>query len=327
MKVVVAGLLVAIATMAMLPTRAVDPASHAAPVTRYADAVARIERQQSVDARVAAVGGGTLFMTHGRRTARVVVLFHGFTDSPRQFVHVAARLFETGDNVYVPRLPHHAERNGTIGSLARLTAEELASFADSSIDIAGGLGDSVIAAGVSAGGTIAAWIAERRSDVQRVVVIAPVLEIGRVPSFLETPLMNVGLRLPNVNRSEGRDPARPDRDPGVSTRAVAQLLRLGHAVRELAQKTPPRAREIIFVVNANDHTVKTAPVLELARAWSASHTPVTVYQFPRKLNLPHDIAEAAHENADTTVVYPVLRALINGQRPLPVLAARRLWPR
>jgi hypothetical protein len=51
-----------------------------------------------------------------------------------------------------------------------------------------------------------------------------------------------------------------------------------------------------------------------------------VYQFPRALNLPHDIAEVAHPNADTAVVYPALEALIDGRGVPSVLAAHRLWP-
>ncbi|MEO6877208.1 MAG: hypothetical protein ABI205_01925, partial [Gemmatimonadaceae bacterium] len=93
-----------------------------------------------------------------------------------------------------------------------------------------------------------------------------------------------------------------------------------------ARETPPLTRDIVFLVNANDHTVKTAPALELARRWSAGHASVTVYQFPRSLNLPHDIAEVAHPNADTALVYPALEALIDGRQPPPVLSQHRLWP-
>ncbi|CAN5862847.1 hypothetical protein BH11GEM2_BH11GEM2_31840 [soil metagenome] len=324
--VVVAGAVLLIALAAVIPPHAAEIVSHAAPAADYADAVSRVVRQQSADDRVAAPGGRTVLRTHGGRTARVVVLFHGFTNSPRQYEHFAERLYESGDNVYVPRLPHHAERNGTARTLAGLTAEELQQCADSAIDIANGLGDSVVAVGVSAGATLVAWIAQHRSDVHRVLIVAPVLEIARVPSFLAAPLMNFSLRFPNVTLNDPPDPARPDRERGVSTRAIAQLFRLGNAVRQEAQRTPPLTRDIVFVVNANDHTVKTAPALELARRWSGGGASVTVYQFPRSLNLPHDIAEEAHPNADPAVVYPALEAVIHGERPPPVLSGHRLWP-
>jgi hypothetical protein len=157
-------------------------------------------------------------------------------------------------------------------------------------------------------------------------MIAPVLEIGRLPSCLATPLLNFALRLPNVNRGEAPDPDRPDRDLGVSSRAVAALLRLGASVRRAALQARPRAGHIIFVMNANDHTVKTLPAVELARAWSAHGAAVVMYQFPLSLALPHDIAEEARVHANPAVVYPALEALIHGEPPPPVLAGHLLWP-
>jgi esterase/lipase len=323
---VVAGAVLLIALAAVIPTHAVELVSHAAPAADYAEAVSRVVRQQSADDRVAAPGGRTVLLTHGGPTARIVVLFHGFTNSPRQYEHLAERLYASGDNVYIPRLPHHAERNGTARTLAGLTAEELRQCADSAIDIAHGLGDSVIAVGVSAGATLVAWIAQHRSDVHRAVIVAPVLEIGRVPSFLAAPLMNLALRFPNVTRNDPPDPARPDRELGVSTRAIAQVLRLASAVRQASLRTPPLTRDIVFLVNANDHTVKTPPVLELARRWSGRGASVTVYEFPRSLDLPHDIAEEAHPNADPAIVYPALEAAIHGERPASLLSDHQLWP-
>lgn len=323
----VAALVLVIVLAAVIPTAPPSVASHSAPARDYADAVARVAKQQAADDRVVAPGGRSVLLTHGKRTARVVVLFHGYTNSPAQYQHFAERLYAAGDNVYVPRLPHHAERHGTAGTLATLTADELRQCADSAIDIADGLGDSVIASGVSAGGTIVAWVAQYRHDVHRAIIVSPVLEIGRIPSFLGSPLMRLALRVPNVTRNETPDPLRPDRDLGVSTRAVAELLQLGVAVRDAARHTPPAAHDIVFVTNANDHTVKTPPTVELARRWNQHGAAAIVYQFPRSLGLPHDIAEEAHPNARPQVVYPALEALIHGDPPPPVLMDHRLWPR
>jgi len=323
---VVTGVILVIALAAVMPIHTRECISHGRPARDYADAISRVIRQQESDDRVVAPGGRSVLLTHGGRTGRTDILFHGFTNSPRQYEHLAARLYAAGDNVYIPRLPHHAERNGTAASLAGLTAEELRHYADAAVDVAVGLGHSVIVAGVSAGGTIGAWIAQYRADIHRVVIIAPMLEIGRIPSFLAVPLMHFALRVPNVTRTEPPDRMRPDRDLGVSSRAVAELLRLGTAVRRAATRTSPLTRHMVFVMNANDHTVKTLPAVELARCWSAHGAAVVMYQFPLSLALPHDIAEEAREHANPAVVYPALEALIHGERPPPVLTGHRLWP-
>jgi esterase/lipase len=319
-------LVLLIVLLAVLPIQTPVFASHPAPAASYADAVDRITRRQQADDRVATPGGQSVVMTHGMPTARVIVLFHGFTNSPRQFEHLAALLFAAGDNVYVPRLPHHAERHGNAKTLARLTAQELRAWAASAVDLARGLGDSVIVAGVSAGGTTAAWVAQYRPDVRRAVIVAPVFAIGRVPSFLDAPLMNLALRIPNLTRSYAPDSLRPDRELGVSTRAIAQLLLLGRAIRRAGDERPPATRDIVFVLNGNDHTVKAAPAVALARRWSQEGAHVAVYEFPRSLGLPHDIAEEAHPNANPSVVYPALGALIRGEPPPAVLESHRIWP-
>jgi esterase/lipase len=313
--------------VALIPVPATEFVSHPNPARSYADAANRIARRQQSDDRVVAPGGRSVFMTHGAPVPRAVVLFHGFTNSPKQYAHLAALLYAAGDNVYVPRLPRHAERNGNARTLAALTPEELRGCADSAVDAAQGLGDSVVVAGVSAGGTIAAWIAQYRRDVRRAVIVAPVFEIGRVPSLLGAPLMNLALRIPNLTRTDSPDSLRPDRELGVSTRAIAQLLRLGAAVRLAAQRQSPLVPDIILVVNANDHTVKTAAALAVARSWTDRGAHPIAYQFPKSLGLPHDIAEEAHPNAKPAVVYPALIALIHGDQPPPVLATHRLWPR
>lgn len=320
------GVTLLIALAAVIPYHTRHFHSLAKPARDYREAIGRVARQQQTDDLVVASGGRSVLLTHGGPTRRAVILLHGLTNSPKQYEHLAARLFASGDNVYVPRLPHHAERNGTVASLAGLTAEELWHYADSAVDVAVGLGDSVTVVGVSAGGTIAAWIAQYRGDIERAVIVAPVLEIGRVPSFLAGPLMKLALRLPNITRAEPPDLKRPDRDLGVASRAVAELLRFGATVTGAARRRRPLTRAMVFVMNANDHTVKTSPALALARCWSAHGASVFVYEFPQSLGLPHDIVEEARAHADPAVVYPALEALIHGGPPPLVLASHRLWP-
>jgi len=308
---------------AMLPATAGDVRSHPNPTRGYSDAVARARREISADDSIAAIGGSTILLAHGARSARAVILFHGFTDSPRQFAALADSLYAQGDNVLVPRLPHHAERGKDASELARLTAAELCRTADAAVDIASGLGDSVIVLGLSVGGTLAAWSVEHRPEVRRAVVIAPPFEVAHVPSMLERPLVNLGAHVPNYSHRAAADTARPDRDPGFATHGLAQVLRLGLSVRRDADRFSPATAEVLFLVNANDRTVKTAPVIDLARAWNRRGSAVMVYEFPDSLGLSHNIVDPINRPAKTGAVYPVLEALAHGDRPPAWLHVRR----
>lgn len=309
------GAMLALGVAAVLPARAGDLRAHPHAARSYADAVRRARAVIARDDSIVAEGGAPILRDHGHRAPRAVVLLHGFTDSPRQFAAVADSLFARGDNVFVPRLPHHAERGRDARELAKLTAEDMCRVADESIDIASGLGDTVIVAGLSAGASLAVWAAERRPAVRRIVAIAPAFEPTHVPSMLERPLVNFGAHVPNVTRRGESETGRPDRDPGFATHGLAAVLRLGMAVRGDADRLAPPGTEALFVTNAHDNTVKAAPVLDLARRWNARGVPVSVYEFPDSLALPHNVIDPLQPTATNAPVYPVLLALVQGAQP------------
>jgi esterase/lipase len=315
--------MVVLGIAAVVPAGAGDMRSHPHPTSGYADAVARAKQIIADDSAVAAPGGESILLVHGRRTPRAVVLLHGFTDSPRQFAALADSLYAMGDNVFVPRLPHHAERGRDARELARLSAADLCRTGDASVDVAAGLGDTVVVAGLSVGGTIAAWTAEHRPEVRRAIVIAPPFEVTHVPAVLEKPIVNLSSHIPNVTRREAPDSARPDRDPGYTTHALAQVLKLGMVVRRDAPRDVPSNAEVLFLVNAHDGTVKTPPVLDLARLWNDRGVPVSVFEFPDSLGLSHNILDPIRRRSDAGAVYPTLEALAHGENPPAWLRERR----
>lgn len=320
--VVVRGAMLVLGIAAVVPAGAGDMRSHANPARDYDGAIERAKAILATDSVIAAPGGESILLVHGARTARAVVLFHGFTDSPRQFAALADSLFREGDNVFVPRLPHHAELGHDARELKRLSAADLCRTADAAVDVASGLGDSVVVVGLSVGGTMAAWVAEHRPEVRRAVVIAPPFEVSHLPAVLEKPLVNLSSHVPNVTRRATPDSARPDRDPGFATHGLAQVLKLGMAVRRDASRDVPARAEVFFLVNADDRTVKTPAVLDLARLWNDRGVPVSVFEFPDSLGLPHNIVDPIEHHSDVRAVYPTLEALAHGENPPAWLRAR-----
>jgi uncharacterized protein YjiS (DUF1127 family) len=275
--------------VAFTPTRLGDLRAHPMPIADFAAAVARVAAIQAHEDSIVAPGGGSIFLSHGHRTPRVVVLFHG--------------------------LPHHAEKTGNVAALGSLTAEELRDLGDRSVDVANGLGDTVIVSGLSAGGTIAAWVGQYRGDVHRVVLVAPALEVTHVPSLLHGAVLRIALRVPNVTRASPRDSTEPDRAPGWATRAVAQTLKLGVAVRKSAAEDAAAVKEVSVLLNAHDHTIANGAAIDLARAWHRRGTLTQIYELPDSLRLPHDVIDPRHPGSNVGAVYPVLDAMIAGIRP------------
>lgn len=287
----------------------------ALPALSYDSAVVRVAQRQAADDSVVASGGRTILLTHGSRRPRVFVLLHGFTDSPEQFKSLGSRLFAAGDNVYIPRLPHHAERVAPVRTLGRVRAVELASFGDSVVDVARGLGDTVIIAGLSAGGAIAGHLAQTRPEVQRAVLIAPAIGAGLVSEDNNRVLIELAARLPEVTRTNKPDSTRPDYRQGITTRGLAEVLRLGQTVREKAVDDAPSAPEIIFLLNELDHTVSEEASLALAQSWIDHGARVSVYRFPKALNLPHNVMEIPQRGGNPDIVLPVVEALVTNTSP------------
>jgi alpha-beta hydrolase superfamily lysophospholipase len=290
------------------------PAPASATRETYSSAIAMIARRQAADDSIAVPGARSILLTTGKKTPRAIVLLHGLTDSPRQFEAFAYRLYADGDNVYVPRLPEHGLIGGTARMLGRLTAAQLRGVADSVVDEARGLGDSVIVVGLSMGGTIAAWIAQH-DVVARAVLIAPAIEPGRIPALLDRPIIGLATRLPSMTRLSPPDTARPDREVGFNTRAVAEILSLGESLLDDASRTAPGTRAIAVLVNASDRTVRTSAAESLASEWARHGAAVSVFELPDSLRLPHNIIDPLRGRIASDAVFALLRELTYGQPP------------
>ena len=312
---ILCALVLGAVAVALVPLSTSDLDSHPHPLAAYAAAESAGIQRQRADAITAAPGGSSILLLHGARTARVVVLLHGFTNSPKQFALLAQQLYAQGDNVYVPRLPRHAERGGTAATFAAMTAAELRDAADSAVDIATGLGDTVVVLGLSAGGTMASWIAQNRPEPRRVVIVAPMIAIARVPRFLDRAVMSLAVRMPNVTHKDPLDSFAPDREEGWTTRAVGQILRLGLAVQRAAKRTAPVTRDVSILLNAHDQTISADATLQLALQWSSHGAVVHAYRLSDSLALPHDVIDPRQHVRRPDVVYPVLVALLNGDEP------------
>lgn len=312
---IVALIAIALGLLAGVPVQTRDLGPHPRTTFDYQSAVSAIMRRRDGEARTVVPSGRSVLLAHGQRTPIAVLLLHGYTNSPLQFDSLGRMLYRDGANVYIPRLPHHAERNDGAGPLARMTAEELRAGADSAMDIADALGDTVVVAGLSLGGTMAAWIAQFRPDAGRVVIIAPLMALARVPALLDRPVLNLAVRLPNFTDHSAPNPSEPDRELGWSTHAVGEILRLGLAVRRASAEMPSACRHIAILLNAHDRTISARPVLAMGGRWARHGAVVQIYELPLALGLPHDVIDPRQRVRRLDIVYPVIVALVRGREP------------
>lgn len=289
--------------------------SHPKPAKNYEEAVQRIQILRSAEGADFNPLCHTRFLAHGQKVKHVIVMVHGYTNCPQQFAELGEKFFELGYNVLIVPLPHHGLADRTTPDQANLRAEELTAYADSVIDIAQGLGNHVTMIGISGGGVTTAWAAQHRIDIDRAVIISPGFGFASVPTALTAPAMNFYLIKPNS--FVWWDAKLQDKD-GVrhayaqySTHALAEILRLGFNVQVEAKHSVPKAKEILYITNANDHDINLPLAYQVLKDWqSHGSNNFRTYEFRADLKLPHDFIDPAQTEQQVDFVFPILIDLI-----------------
>lgn len=298
-----------------VPIPVVPASAPVSPARDHDEALARFHRTRAgTDPGIRADCLPRLF-THGHRVERAVVLLHGFTNCPKQFDSLAVLLHERGFNVYLPRVPRHGASDRMTTALAELTAEELAACAQSALDLARGLGDRVTVVGLSSAAVAAAWVAARRSDVDDAVLIAPSLGPRGIPAFWTRRLTSTLLVVPNF--FVWWDPTLKERLPGptqsyprFSSRALAQVYRLGFDVTASARNAKPAARRVTVVSSASDEVVSRSDIHDLIRRWREHGAEVREFEFPESLGISHDMIDPEQPYQNVGITYPVIVRLV-----------------
>jgi esterase/lipase len=253
-------------------------------------------------------------MTHGNKTERVIVLVHGMTNCPQQFVEFAPLFFEHGYNVLIPRMPRNGLADRMTEELKYLTAEELRDCCNTMVDIARGLGDHVTFLGLSAGGSMAAWVAQHRADVDKAVVIAPSIGFTNLGADKLTSFaIMLTHYLPNIG-SQYFFPFQGGPQYsylGYSSRGIGEVMRFGKSISKSAKNEKPAAKSILVVTNAADTAVNSKMNLALVKMWrSHGYDAIEEYEFDADKKLIHDIIDPQQVQQQTALVYPILFDLI-----------------
>ncbi len=258
----------------------------------------------------------TRLYTHGRRVERSLVLLHGFTNCPQQMDALGRQLFEDGWNVVIPRYPRHGYTDRLNNSIAELRADHLVAVANRAAEIGAGLGDRLTVAGLSLGGILTGLLTQTRDDIQRAVLIAPMLGLKPIPGPVLTAISGAAQSLPNFYMwwdGKLRDKLGPPYGyPRFSTHAYAALFECGRRLTSLAQRTAPRAKSIAVVTNANEPRLDNRFTYRLIESWRAHGTVVETLEFAKSDGLPHDLIDPGSAAQRTDYVYPTLTRLIAG---------------
>ncbi len=258
----------------------------------------------------------TRVYTHGRRVARSLVLLHGFTNCPQQMDALGKEFFERGWNVVIPRYPRHGYTDRLNTSIAELRADHLVAVANRAAEVGAGLGESLTVAGLSLGAILTGLLAQSRPDVERAVLIAPMLGLKPIPGPALTAMSLGAERLPNFymwwNRNLKEKLGPPYGYPRFSTHAYAALFECGRRLTRSARLQAPRAGSIAVITNAAEPRLDNRFTYRLVDSWRAHGTQVETFEFPKSDGLPHDLIDPGSAAPRTGYVYPTIARFIEG---------------
>lgn len=297
----------------LLPIPAV-PVGRPTPATDEDGARAKLAELMALDAAIPEPTRSMLFESVGPARATVVI-WHGFTNAPAQFVLVAEALSHYGLRVLVPRMPRHGQPDLLTKDLANLTAGELVDHANACIDIAAGFGDPVWVIGLSAGATLAAWVGATRDELDRLVLAAPLV----APKGLPLPLLRLLVRFPKLvpNAYFWWDPRKkadlghsPYAYPGFPMPAILPFMHLSEALFDHSVNAGHELERTILVSNPGDFAIRRDAALQFAEEvffrFSAVHG---VAQIDGSLRWMHDFVDPnAADTGSTEQVSAILAA-------------------
>ena len=230
----------------------------------YNDAIAAANRTVSEDASNADIRPEcrSIIKTHGKKTAKAVMMIHGVSACPQQFADLGDTFFNAGYNVYIPRVPSHGltdnKRHGEI------TIPAMAQFMNSSANMA-------------------TWITQYNSQtISRALLLSPFYQ----PSASETP----SWKIPLLRNLYGRN-ILPDSFTGsnLSYRALGKYIIIAKNYK--SDLKAPGLKYVGVVTSENDTAIDKNLAVNIPKQMAAaSGAKFQYYSIPASFGIGHDIA-------------------------------------
>jgi carboxylesterase len=180
-----------------------------------------------------------------------VVVLHGFTGSPQSMRPLAMALAAAGYSVELPLLPGHGT---SVEDMVRTGWADWSAAADAAYAALAARSERVFAAGLSMGGSLAIWLAERHPEIAGLVVVNPLVE-PPAPSFLEMlagMLEQGGGLLPSIASDIALE--RP-REPAYDATPIAPMLSMFDGIASIAAGLGELRCPVLLLSSRNDHVV------------------------------------------------------------------------
>ena len=176
---------------------------------------------------------------------------HGFTGNPTSMRPVAEAFAAAGFAVELPRLPGHGT---TVEDMLTTSWDDWSAEAEAAYQRIAKRASKVVVAGLSMGGTLTVWLAEKHPEIAGIVAINAAVA-PQPPEVVEMVkgMVDEGQTLmPGI----GSDIAKPDVvESAYEGTPLAPLLSLIGAAQEVSERLGDITCPVLIMTSPNDHVV------------------------------------------------------------------------
>jgi carboxylesterase len=180
-----------------------------------------------------------------------VVVLHGFTGSPQSMRPLAQSLARAGFSVELPLLPGHGT---SVEDMVPTRWSDWSSVAEATYNELAGRSDRVFVAGLSMGGSLAIWLAERHPDIAGIVVVNPLVDppASSFRDMLSGMVEEGGVSAPAI----GSDIAMQSvAESAYGASPLEPMLSMFEAVDEIAARLGELRCPVLLLSSRTDHVV------------------------------------------------------------------------
>jgi carboxylesterase len=213
-----------------------------------------------------------------------VLVLHGFTGNPQSMRPLAEAFAKAGFTVSMPLLPGHGTQ---VEDMIATRWDDWSGAAEAAWSELAGRVRTTVVAGLSMGGTLAAWLGTRHPEIGGLVLVNPLID-GTAPGVTELvdQLRSAGVELvPGIGSDIAKEGSVESAYPQTP---VQPLLDLHAALAPLVEALPSIACPVLVLTSTQDHVVEPVSSDTLAAAVGGPVERVSLEHSFHVATLDHD---------------------------------------
>lgn len=229
-------------------------------------------------------GNAPFILHHNQITEKVVVLFHGLSDSPFFFRSIASSLYQQGYNVVVALSPGHGKKQADVDMEDSQLSDRWREHVEEIADFSSQLGEQLYIGGFSTGGALATEYSLKYPDkVKGLLLFSGALALDESVESMSKiwGIQWLARLLDGEYQTIGPNPYKY---PSVSRASAFELIEVIFSVRELIEQgNIPN----LPIFSAHSLADKTTPIIGVKNLMQANKGSNTLFEVSTALDVCH----------------------------------------